>query len=105
MNEIPLSTIISGGSILFAFGFFMFRDKSFGWINKLFDRNQITIEERLNEIELKQNKSFLDIEEKNEEIKNIKIKVKEVIEKAKNEIDTVGNLDKAEELLREFEEW
>lgn len=105
MGDIPLSTILGGGSILVTLFYFVFRGGGFDKFKKIFSKNQDMIKEKMERLELQEKVHVMEVKESEAKVKEVKKKVKEFVVKAKKDIEETGKISEPDKLLEEFEKW
>lgn len=105
MGDIPLSTILGGGSILVTLFYFVFRGGGLNKFNKIFSKNQDMIKNKIEKLELQEKVHVMEVKESETKVKEVKKKVEEFVVKAKKEIEETGKISEPNKLLKEFEKW
>ena len=105
MENISISMIVGGGSILLTLGFFLFKGNALKGFKKIFNRGQDSLKQKVKDLELKQAAKVIEVRDAEKKVEKIKKRVAEVIVKAKKEIEEVGKITDAEKLLEEFDRW
>ena len=105
MQEIPLSVLVGGGSILISLGFFLCKGKDFSGLKKIFSGGRKELKKKIADLEVKEAAKVIEVKEAEKKVDRIKEKVNSFVKEAKREIKEAGKITDSEKLLEEFNQW
>lgn len=105
MNEIPLTTVLGGGSIILTLLFFVFRGEGIDKLKKIFGKGQDELKQKIENLELKEAAKIIEVKEAEKKVKEVKKRAINIIKEAKKEVEETGKLDNTEKLLEELDKW
>jgi DNA-binding ferritin-like protein len=105
MENMPLSVLVGGGSMILTLLFFVFRGEGLEKFKKIFGKGQEDLKKKIENLEVKEVASVVRVKEAEDRVKEVKEKASNIIKQVKKEIEETGKISNTEKLMEEFNEW